>query len=493
MPELNDGSKTIEYEISEKFIIGISYIEQTAESEVSGGINELTFTFSNGETATFTVRNGEAGGYPVPVEYAADMVDPEKIYLYLGSEEGYDEGYLYAFLNDAWTKTSLYGVGQDGYSPEVTVSEVEGGVEVRVADRSGITTAMIKNGTATDEQVSDWLDNHPEATTTVQDGSITEAKLAQDVLDLINGGAISDDVKQALLDCFQHVAWIDGDGQNYYDALYNAFYPPAGLVSISAVYTQSGTVYTTDSLDDLRDDLVVTATYDDSSTETVTTYTLSGSLTEGTSTITVSYGGETDTFTVTVSRPGGPALYDWDFTQSLVDSVGSVEAQISSQATRDSSGLHFEQGNACCVLGNVFPPGRTMEIDVASMEKTYTSGHGAFIMFNDSSSASPSGSCNQGVIFRNTNVWAIYKGGWQEGTHTDPEAFSGKTVTVKYYLDNGTYYTDLYMDGNLYERFTSSTRWNNTAGNGGTVQIGNNNNTAYTILITGIRIYEGVE
>ena len=33
-----------------------------------------------------------------------------------------------------------------------------------------------------EQAVIDWLDDHPEATTTVQDGSITEAKLAQDVL-----------------------------------------------------------------------------------------------------------------------------------------------------------------------------------------------------------------------------------------------------------------------------------------------------------------------
>ena len=33
-----------------------------------------------------------------------------------------------------------------------------------------------------EQAVTDWLDDHPEATTTVQDGSITEAKLAADVL-----------------------------------------------------------------------------------------------------------------------------------------------------------------------------------------------------------------------------------------------------------------------------------------------------------------------
>ena len=80
------------------------------------------------------------------------------------------------------------------------------------------------------------------------------------------------------------------------------------LSSISAVYTQSGTVYTTDSLDSLKADLVVTATWSDTSTTTVasTDYTLSGTLTVGTSTITVSYSGKTTTFSVTVSAPYYP-------------------------------------------------------------------------------------------------------------------------------------------------------------------------------------------
>ena len=75
------------------------------------------------------------------------------------------------------------------------------------------------------------------------------------------------------------------------------------LSSISAVYTQSGTVYENDSIDSLKSDLVVTAIYSDSSTEIVTTYTLSGTLTEGTSIITVSYDGKTTTFDVVVDRP----------------------------------------------------------------------------------------------------------------------------------------------------------------------------------------------
>lgn len=156
---------------------------------------------------------------------------------------------------------------------------------------------------------------HPSNTT---DGTQITAQSLQvqinELRDIIESGGsgLTDGAKQALLNCLAHVAWIDEDGQDYYDALESALYPPVNLTSISCVYTQSGTVYDTDSLDSLKSDLVVTAHYDDSSTQTVTTYTLSGSLTVGTSTITVAYGGKTTTFNVTVTEyQDYPSDYTW--------------------------------------------------------------------------------------------------------------------------------------------------------------------------------------
>jgi hypothetical protein len=121
---------------------------------------------------------------------------------------------------------------------------------------------------------------------------------------LPQGQGVSDDLKAALLQLAQKVAYIDDQGQTYYDDLYDALYPERTLLSITANFQQGqAVVYNTDSLDSLKQYLTVTATYDDASTETVpsSAYTLSGTLTTGTSVITVTYEGKTDAFNVVVT------------------------------------------------------------------------------------------------------------------------------------------------------------------------------------------------
>ena len=64
-------------------------------------------------------------------------------------------------------------------------------------------------------KVQDWLEDHPEATTTVQDGSITLAKLASDVAQKVNAVTqLSDeivDVKSA----FAAMGLVIYNGQFY--------------------------------------------------------------------------------------------------------------------------------------------------------------------------------------------------------------------------------------------------------------------------------------
>lgn len=271
-----------------------------------------------------------------------------------------------------------------------------------------------------------------------------------DALEAGGGGSgLTDDIKTALLQIAQKVAYIDAHGQDYYDDLYDALYNDttrsvllvlshvsssntqstvevgdsytttltastnytlnsvtvtmggvditstaysSGTVSIpsvtgnivitatavlaaqsiTAVYTQSGTVYDTDTLDSLKSDLVVTANYSGGTSETVpaSDYTLSGTLTEGTSTITVSYAGLTTTFTVTVSEEYSP-INDWDFTQSMTDIVGGVVATATG-ATRDSNGVSFVGSTDYVTLGQVFGFDKTIILDVGNCVRNST-------------------------------------------------------------------------------------------------------------------------
>ena len=158
-------------------------------------------------------------------------------------------------------------------------------------DRAGVEADTVIGASGFCDQIQDavdaWLDENP-------------------------GVALTEGMKQALLNCFAHVAWIDDNGQDYYDALEDALYPPTSLQSISAVFTQgSAVIYDTTALNLLKQYLVVTAYYDNQTTETLNDYeySLSGTLTAGTSTVTVSYGGKTTTFTVTVTHNAVPSDY----------------------------------------------------------------------------------------------------------------------------------------------------------------------------------------
>lgn len=131
-----------------------------------------------------------------------------------------------------------------------------------------------------------------------------------------SGSGLSDEAKIALLSLLEKVAYVDENARSYYDALEAALYPPANLVSITATYTQGGTVYDTDTIDSLKPNLVVTANYDNGATAVISTYTLSGSLTAGTSTITVSYNGKSTTFNVTVTKYALYPLENGTFTFS---------------------------------------------------------------------------------------------------------------------------------------------------------------------------------
>lgn len=146
---------------------------------------------------------------------------------------------------------------------------------------------------------------------------------------------LTEDMKQALLQIARKVAYIDDQGQTYYDDLYDAFYPPKTVVLITAVFEQGSTViYDDTALDDLKQYLTVTAKYDDNTTAILAdgAYTLSGLLEAGTSTVTVAYNGLTTTFTVNVTaRPtlsSISAVYTQSGTVYDTDTLDSLKADL---------------------------------------------------------------------------------------------------------------------------------------------------------------------
>ena len=114
-----------------------------------------------------------------------------------------------------------------------------GGTVGQVLTKTANGSAWSNAGTPTQEQVadavSDWADEHITVETgVVIDTSLSVAgaaadskKVGDEITDLksaIEQGGLSNQIKTALLQIAQKVAYIDDDGQDYYDDLYEALY-----------------------------------------------------------------------------------------------------------------------------------------------------------------------------------------------------------------------------------------------------------------------------
>lgn len=277
----------------------------------------------------------------------------------------------------------------------------------------------------------------------------------------------------------------------------------ATVTSISAVYTQSGTVYDTDSLDSLKTDLVVTATYSDSSSATVPSadYTLSGSLTAGTSTITVSYGGKTTTFTVTVT--GLTLLHNWDYTQSLVDTVGGVESELTN-ITRSSSGLVFSASNQHVVVGrDIMAYERTIEVDFT--DALYSAGNYTAVLWHlwNGTDVTPSGTYStfgsryaSGSTDRHIGCITTATGNWAYSTATKT-FIDGLTGTLAMTVSS-TGRFKFYLNGvDLEVKKNGNDSYIDSANKIKAMTLGGHGNGSYISFynwtVKAVRIYDGVK
>lgn len=194
-----------------------------------------------------------------------------------------------------------------------------GQVLTKTSDGATWSDAGTPTQAQTNAALADYLDEHPEAVTTLPNA-----------------------IKSALLACFQNVAWANENGQTYYNELQAVLYG-GSVVSISAVYAPgTAVIYDLDSIEKLRNYLTVTAHLDSGTDVEVTDYELSGSLTVGTSTITVTYDEKTTTFNATVTESG---KWLYHFNNSLVSS-GNKDFGLSATTPNYTTG---KIGNAITV------------------------------------------------------------------------------------------------------------------------------------------------
>lgn len=216
------------------------------------------------------VRQLVGGATPLIANTKSQMTDHDAVYLYTGSEEGESNGYWYYWNGTNFVPGGVYASGivvdstptqgsnnavssggvWDALAGKVdavtgkglsandytnaekqkvtdTANALSGKVAKPITSPNGTagqllrtngdgTTEWVSVGLPTDAQtaeaVSDWLDEHPEATTTVQDGSITEAKLHPDVVDMITATG-----KEVWVDNYETIeaAIADGDIINF--------------------------------------------------------------------------------------------------------------------------------------------------------------------------------------------------------------------------------------------------------------------------------------
>lgn len=95
---------------------------------------------------------GGGNGYKV-ITQASQMIDTDMIYVYMGSESGYSNGYWYYHNGSAWTRGAQFYLGRDGVdgvSPTANVVAITGGCRVTVTDGNGTTTADLHDATNVD-------------------------------------------------------------------------------------------------------------------------------------------------------------------------------------------------------------------------------------------------------------------------------------------------------------------------------------------------------
>lgn len=229
------------------------------------------------------------------------------------------------------------------------------------------------------------------------DGNTEARGLYQDILDAIedaeaaaeeaheaaqHGAALSDDVKQALLQIARKVAYIDADGQTYYEDLYNALYPPIPATSVTLnrgslfFHSLNETAQLTATV--LPADTTDTLTWS-SSDEAVATVTQTGLVTciaWGSATITATAGDKTATCSVLASEATISSIAA-AFTQGAAviydnDDLDVLKQYLVVTATWSDSSVETLADEDYTLTGTLTTGTSTVTVNYAGLTTTFT-------------------------------------------------------------------------------------------------------------------------
>ena len=165
---------------------------------------------------------------------------------------------------------------------------------------------------------------------------------------------------------------------------------------------------------------------------------------------------------------GGDAFINLNFKKFGTRNIGYVDYD-------PASGAHFTQNNSfyqVASLGNNKLKNVSIFVDVGVTNLSSSGNHKRFIMGNN----------DNGFIYRNNSVWAIYAGDWVESEITDSHYFDNSTIKI--YIDNDAKW-HVYKGSTLVVELTSSGL------SGSAINIGSTSDSIFDAYILGLRVYNG--
>lgn len=249
----------------------------------------------------------------------------------------------YAFLTSDNVLISRSDAGQtiSGY---ITAPQNTGKVVIQGVYRQSDTDTTTDNGTVYKYVLGS---GNVVRFDVAQDKTEAEKARARENLGISSGEGLSNEAKTALLNCFRHVAWVDENGQDYYNALYSALYggiTPSENINVVFNNTIERMFFTDDPIDSMKYHLTVT-----NNSEVVTDYDLVGTLANNN--VRVKIGNE---YSAIIPIETHEPEYSWSINRNLYgsDSVG-VDGTISSQGARPWAKSNTARGLIGTAIGRI--------------------------------------------------------------------------------------------------------------------------------------------